>query len=162
MKPILFLHGLESGPFGSKYDALNAAYPGRINAPDCTGVENLEVRVWKAFKVLLEVKKPAVVVGSSFGGLVAAILATRYPKHVAGLVLMAPALQHPRAREDEILKVQNPSFIIHGLQDEVVPISWSRAWAASNPVTLFEVEDDHRLHNHADKMVELVGQLLAR
>lgn len=56
-----------------------------------------------------------------------------------------------------------PTRIVHGRQDEVVPIESSRRYAADHPhVTLIEVDDDHSLLASLDRVEEeAVGFLLA-
>ena len=57
--------------------------------------------------------------------------------------LVADADRHPGAPENK-----HPTLIIHGRQDEIVPIGQSRDYAQRWPgVRLLEVDDDHRLMN---------------
>ena len=55
-----------------------------------------------------------------------------------------------------------PVRIVHGRQDEVIPISLSREYADSYPgkVELVEVEADHRLHGRLDDVWQEVGSFL--
>ncbi len=54
-----------------------------------------------------------------------------------------------------------PTLVIHGRQDEVVPVSTSRLWAETSPeVELLEVDDDHGLHSSLPLIAEHVGRFL--
>lgn len=50
--------------------------------------------------------------------------------------------------QDEKIQLSIPTLILHGRQDEVIPIKSSRDFAESNPwVQLIELESDHALGN---------------
>lgn len=154
MADVLFLHGLESGPHGSKYRALVEEF-GEVLAPDCEGVYDVGAR-YDLVEKATRGKRDLLVVGSSFGGLMASLLASKHPERVAGYVLMAPALHNkwPEAVA-KVDKVPEHAVIIHGLDDDVVPVGASRKFAAKYKVRLLEVADDHRLKKHADLMVRV-------
>jgi pimeloyl-ACP methyl ester carboxylesterase len=84
-------------------------------------------------------------VGSSFGGLMAAAWAVRHPERVSRLVLLAPALHRPEFVFEEPVEV--PTVLIHGRQDTVVPCSpvVVRAGEAFSNLAVTLVEDGHRL-----------------
>jgi len=157
----VFLHGLESGPHGGKYRALAAAFgEERVLAPDCRGLRTVPERLGVAEAATAE-HADLVVVGSSFGGLVAAVLASRHPDRVRSLVLMAPALHdHWGASVRTIDRVPERTVIVHGVQDDVVPVAASRAFAVQFGVELIEVEDGHRLLANRSLMVQLAGARL--
>lgn len=148
-----FFHGLESGPQGSKYRSLRARFPDIIS-PDFQGIDDIEQRLAIAARQT-EGQVDQVIVGSSFGGLCAALLADRYPERVRALVLLAPALNHPIARG---LKVPGNTVILHGTPDEVIPVQVSRCWAAERGLELIEVDDNHRLSASHGLMVELAAR----
>lgn len=98
----LFLHGLGAGRFGEKSDSLlrHALANGRAFARydarghgDSTGMlGRITVGELIADAVtVLEHLGPAVVVGSSLGGLIGAFAAARRPELATGLCLLAPA-----------------------------------------------------------------------
>ena len=150
---MMFFHGLESGPHGRKYQALKVEFP-HIVSPDFRCLETIEERVAHAI-ALTEGDTDLVIVGSSFGGLCAAILADRHPERVSSLVLCAPALHREEAQD---LSVPAGTVIIHGTLDDVVPIEASRAWAKHRKVYLAEVVDDHRLEESRDLVVRLTRE----
>jgi pimeloyl-ACP methyl ester carboxylesterase len=51
--------------------------------------------------------------------------------------------------------VSCPTLILHGIQDEVVPIASSRVWAASRPhARLVELDADHRMLEAAPRIID--------
>ena len=163
---IIFAHGLEGSPNGSKIRALrNAGFD--VVAPDFQGM-NLAERVDLLEEICLEyASQQPVLAGSSYGGLTAAIIAMRMPDIFRGLLLCAPALHlvEPPVDENTVLVAPNglKTVIIHGLEDDIVPISCSIEYASrsSNEIVAFhQVNDGHRL---AESHQEIIGaaQLLS-
>lgn len=153
---IHFLHGLESGPHGSKYQALERAFgSSHVNAVDCQGVSDPMIRAHRVAEALTE---PSVLVGSSLGGLTALLVNTLKPGMVSGMVLCCPAIRPDYNYDWESLPVvDGNTFILHGLEDEVVPISYSRDFARIKSCFLIEVDDDHRLSKHSHVVVDLAN-----
>lgn len=153
---VLFCHGLESEPHGSKYKALrNAGFD--VDAPDFRG-KNLAERV-DILTPFLE--DGMLVVGSSYGGLTAVLAAMQTSCQLLGMVLCAPALERkesPNLSPDE-LQVTAPTIIVHGTQDDVVPVEVSRRFAQKSGATLIETMDGHRLHDSIDQIVQAVNSL---
>jgi pimeloyl-ACP methyl ester carboxylesterase len=161
---IVFVHGLEGSPQGTKARHLRGlGFPMQVR--DLRGVplqgryEAVE-RDTRAGGVLL--------VGSSYGGLVAALLAQAHPERFTGLVLCAPALgwvEPPNLDPEALVAPAGmPVHLLHGLHDEVVPIDHARAYRRrSGPgVTLHELEDDHALRGSLDRLGALVRELWER
>jgi len=148
---ITFLHGLESGPHGSKYRALKERFI-TVTAPDCTGKNDVEDRI-KTCRAHLGTE-PVLLVGSSFGGLVAVRLAESLPELVAGMVLCAPALHI-----QPVSYSGTPTIIIHGTGDDVVPIEVSRAFSLAHGVRLVEVDDGHRLKGSLEEILAATEML---
>lgn len=156
MTALMFFHGLESGPHGRKSQALRQAF-GAAEAPDFRGMD-LEERLRHA-EALTRDLTDLVIVGSSFGGLVAALLAERHPARVEGLVLCAPALHREEA--EALTGLPERAVIIHGVQDEVVPFEASRAFCERHGVELRAVEDGHRLQGSTQEIIEATAALLS-
>jgi predicted peptidase len=147
---ILFLHGLESGPHGSKYQALTWMF-GDVLAPDCTGVKDESQRLSIIQQALEAEKEPVIVVGSSMGGLMALLLHQASPDKVAGMVLCAPAIHRPAANNLDIEKLP-PTIVIHGKADTVVPFDCSLIFEKR----LIAVDYDHRLSNSMPDILKAV------
>jgi len=60
-------------------------------------------------------------------------------------------------REVRVPEVTQPTVIVHGARDEVVPVEGSRVYAAAREhVTLREVDDDHGLASSLDVIEQVV------
>jgi pimeloyl-ACP methyl ester carboxylesterase len=156
---LVFLHGLESGPHGSKYQTLSGLGLGPVLAPDCSGMLDVQERLHKIEDELQGLQR-LVLVGSSFGGLMAVQVALRQPRQVAGLVLCAPALHGARdlgpvpPAPDGI-----PIRVLHGDADDVVPLPPIAAWCTQYHVPLTVVADGHRLQASHDDLRRLVREV---
>ncbi len=148
---ILFFHGLESGPIGRKSIALREA-GFEVEAPDF-GRQTLPERVAQAEDVTAG-REGLVIVGSSFGGAVAVVLADRHPERIAGLVLCAPALRPELVGTPE--RVPSNTIIVHGLRDAICPFHVSEEFARRHGLHLVQTDDDHRLIGSIEAIVEAV------
>ena len=166
---VIFCHGLESGPHGSKYEAMKAAgLP--VVAPDGQG-KNLGERLLAVLHEARSASGPCVLVGSSYGGAVALLAAKalererRAPKAV---VLCAPALHLEESPLDAKPPfIAAPLIILHGRGDDVVPSEVSvayarRAEAEGYSVDLQLVADDHRLSQSVRHLVSTVRRVSQR
>jgi pimeloyl-ACP methyl ester carboxylesterase len=156
---VLFVHGLESNPQGSKARFLAAQFecvtPGLDTADFTACVE--------AVAESLRARPPHVLVGSSFGGAVAVALLQR-GDWSGPTLLLAPAMGAfgVEVRLPEGVRV----CIVHGTDDRVVDPEQSRRLAATGSpelVELVEVDDEHRLSTlvASGKLAELVRALAA-
>lgn len=153
MIKLMFLHGLESGPHGTKYQALRQTF-GEVLSPDCSGISDPQQRLQIVLAKIDNVTGRFLVIGSSMGGLMALLLQRARPERVAGLLLCAPALHRPAASGLSAAPLP-PTIIIHGRQDTVVPIEFSQAFGAP----LLEVDDDHSLHSSLALLISETAKL---
>ena len=155
---LVFLHGLESGPHGSKYHALLELDPTLI-APDCSGIDDLQARLAVIETCLAKVEK-MVIVGSSFGGLAALLFAQRPANRdrVVACLLCAPAFSLPETAEIE--RVSTRTIVLHGTDDDIVPFRASEDFCHPRGIELVAVKDDHRLSQSRQRMLEIAGKLL--
>ncbi len=141
----VFIHGLESSSRGTKGTFFRERYPEMI-VEDYYG--SFSQRMDK-LEDLLAKNTNLILVGSSYGGLMAAVYACLHEEQVNKLILLAPALHLEPYGPFQGKMLHMPIAIYHGRQDEVVPLEKIRAVARR----LFlnhkfnEVEDDHSLHN---------------
>lgn len=140
----VFIHGLESSGKGTKGIFFKKKYPDMI-VEDFLG--NFEKRMLKLNAVLSE-KDDLVIVGSSYGGLMATVFAIRNLNKIKKLILLAPALNHIPSEFYPEKSLDIPVFIYHGNNDEIIPHAPVREIACkifSNPIWHL-VDDDHSLH----------------
>ena len=142
--PLIFIHGLESSGQGFKGTLLRGLFPD-ILTPDFTG--SLQRRMAQLEPILAD-RSGWVMIGSSFGGLMAALFAGHQPAQVSKLILLAPALIHPDFALEPPGPISAPTIIYHGQRDTVVPLEPVRTLAKETFLNLsfHSVDDDHRLH----------------
>lgn len=140
----VFIHGLESSSQGTKGVFFRERYPDMI-IEDFGGP--LEERMEKLNR-LLAGRDDLILVGSSFGGLMAAIYACEHERQVRKVVLLAPALHLPDFLRFTGKRVKMPVTLFHGKNDDVVPPGPVKALAEQVFETLdyHLVDDDHSLH----------------
>jgi len=157
---VLFIHGQESGPQGTKARLLAEHFDALTPAMDTQDFEGCVRQIGSAIAEF----QPEVVVGSSFGGAVAVALLQRGLWHGPTLLLAQAAAELGvalRLPEDALV------WIVHGTRDELVPIASSLVLARSGSperVRLLEVNDDHRLSATvaSGRLVALVRGLARR
>jgi hypothetical protein len=154
---VLFIHGQESGPQGTKARLLAAHFEARTPQMDTQRFEDCVRQIARE----IEAFQPDVVVGSSFGGAVAVALLQRglWSGPTLLLAQAAAELGVPLRLPEDV-----PVWIVHGTRDDVVPIASSLMLARSGSperVRLVEVHDDHRLSATvaSGRLVALVREL---
>jgi len=141
---MMFLHGLEGSSQGVKASLLRGLFP-NILIPDFSG--DLETRM-TALEKILGTQRGWILIGSSFGGLMAALFACQHPEQVRRLVLLAPALIWPDFASQPPPPMDVPALIYHGRQDHLVPLEMVQALAnlVFNRLEFHAVDDDHGLY----------------
>ena len=157
LSDVVFSHGKESGPMGSKIQRLMEEanrFGLKTISVDYRNCATASERVTLLNNTLNQLGIPpqqVVLVGSSMGGYVSTVVANSLP--VAGLFLMAPALWMP-ADEYTIQSYQpltSKVEITHGFNDDVVPCENSIRFAREHEGTVLHlVPDDHRLRASLD------------
>ena len=163
---IIFAHGMEGSPNGSKIRALREA-GFEVIAPDFQGM-TLTERVDLLQRVCQgHLSQKPVLAGSSYGGLAASIVAMRMPDAFRGLLLCAPALHlnEPPIDEETILVAPEgmKTIIIHGVTDDIVPMSCSVEYAdrSGNDIVAFhQVNDGHRLADSHKEIIDAARLLI--
>ena len=154
---VVFSHGKESGPLGSKIQRLMAVAEElgleakSIDYRDCSCADE---RVAKLTEYLSSLDIPlnqVALVGSSMGGYVSMAIANEM--NVAGLFLMAPALW--MNKEEYTIQSYRPKAknieIVHGMHDDTVPYENSVRFAKEHDGTVLHlVPDGHRLQASHD------------
>jgi len=138
----VFLHGLESGPNGTKSQALRALEPALL-APDLQAWSSAAERA-RQVAALLPTGQPLILVGSSLGGLTAVLLENAGTHDIRGMVLCAPALLRAEA---PLLPARCPVVTLHGRQDELLDFDATVAAAKALGHVVLPVDDGHRLRD---------------
>jgi pimeloyl-ACP methyl ester carboxylesterase len=141
---LIFLHGLEGSSQGVKATLLRGIFPG-ILTPDFHGDLNNRMQQLDA---ILEYRNGWRMIGSSFGGLMAALFACRHPERVDRLILLAPALIWPDFAMQPPEQIDLPVVVIHGRHDTIVPLEATRPLAERvfTNLSFQVVDDDHGLY----------------
>ena len=159
---VVFSHGKESGPWGSKITAMAAVARDlklQVESVDYRGIDDPDPRVDKLLAVGRELPGPMVLVGSSMGGHVAAAAANRLD--TAGLFLLAPAFYMAGFEKYTPQVVAVPTAIVHGWHDAVVPVDNVIRWAREHRATLHLLDSDHRLEDQIEQICVLLRRFLS-
>ena len=163
MTTVIFSHGQESGPWGTKIRAMAERVKSlgcEADSIDYQGIADPTERVEKCIRECADIEDKLILVGSSMGGHVATAAAERLG--AVGLFVLAPAW-FMEGYED--LTPEPPSMpvcIVHGWHDDVVPVENSIRYARSCSATLHIVDGDHRLTANIDEINEYLSQFLSR
>ena len=115
MPRVLYLHGFASGPTSSKGVFFEQSFASRgieVDLPDLSGGDFEHLTLTGQLEVIdrcVSERKPAVIIGSSLGGYLAALYAARHPGVLRALVLLAPgfgfARRWPESLGDEEIRL---------------------------------------------------------
>ena len=140
---ILFLHGLEGRPNGTRAEYLKSLGH-EVFAPFLPKEDMFEsILIAKRW---LEHHRPDVIVGSSRGGAIASHLETKARK-----VLIAPAY---KAFALEPHSINWRDTILHCFDDEIVPCQFSHELAQATECKLIDCGENHRMSD-ADALENL-------
>jgi pimeloyl-ACP methyl ester carboxylesterase len=155
---LILIHGLEGSSQGDKAVLLRSKFP-RMLTPDFRGP--LDDRMGTLCALLGE-DQGWTVIGSSLGGLMAALFCVDHPEQVRRLILLAPALFLPEFSRKCWETIDVPSVVYQGSQDVVVPVAQTRVLSERtfSSLQFFLVDDDHRLFNTTQNLDwdDLVGR----
>lgn len=163
MTTVIFSHGQESGPWGTKIRAMAATVRElgcRADSIDYRGVADPTERVGKLIDACTGIEDALILVGSSMGGHVATAAAA--PAGAAGLFVLAPAYY---VEGYEGLTPEPPPLpieIVHGWHDDVIPVANSLRFAAACSATLHVVDGDHRLTANIDEINYYLRRFIGR
>lgn len=163
--PLLYIHGLDSGPNGYRARFFKAHFPHMEipQLPNC-----LDQRRDILANIIVA---PTYLVGSSLGGLTSLVFARDYPERVLGLVLIAPAIatfdpSHWTQKSlGEVARLVIPAGIptrlIASRLDEVIPLgaieSLHQRSPAPESIPFHLFEDGHLLHSEPALATQLAA-----
>lgn len=146
MTTVVFSHGQESGPWGTKIRAMAELAKGlgcKTNSIDYQGIADPTERVNKLIAECGDLDDTLILAGSSMGGHVATAAAGSLA--AAGLFVLAPAFYMPGYEDLTPTPPDLPISIVHGWRDDVVPVENSIRFASSCNAELHVLDGDHRL-----------------
>lgn len=154
MPAVYFSHGQESGPWGTKIEAMAEvvrALGCRAESIDYQGIADPTERVDKLIAECQGLEEPLILVGSSMGGHVATAAAA--PLNAIGLFVLAPAYYIAEYEHLTPPAPDIPISIIHGWRDDIIPPENSIRFASKCHATLHLVNGDHRLTENIDEII---------
>ncbi|NCF73838.1 MAG: alpha/beta fold hydrolase [Gammaproteobacteria bacterium] len=161
MTTVIFSHGQESGPWGSKIRAMSERAKTLgcgVDSIDYQGIADPTERVEKLLRECADIDDELILVGSSMGGHVATAAAEALK--AAGLFVLAPAYFMEGYEEVTPLAPTMPICIVHGWHDDVVPVENSIRFARQCSATLHVVNGDHRLTDNIESINEYLEQFI--
>jgi alpha/beta superfamily hydrolase len=163
MTTVIFSHGQESGPWGTKIRAMADLVKSlgcEADSIDYQGIADPTERVAKCVRECADITDKLILVGSSMGGHVATAAAGQL--NAAGLFVLAPAYFMEGYEDLTPEPPPIPVSIVHGWHDDVVPVENSIRYASSCSATLHIVDGDHRLTDNVDEINEYLSQFIER
>jgi predicted esterase len=141
---LVFIHGLESTAQGAKGQFFSQHFPQMI-IEDYSG--DFATRMGKLDDILFG-KNNLILVGSSYGGLMATQYAIDHEDRVKKMILLAPALNLPEFIPPVHIQLALPVIIYHGTNDDVVNpyIVKTISLKYFSNLEYHLVDDDHSLH----------------
>lgn len=161
---VYFAHGKESGPWGIKITALAEVARRQgfaVESPDYRGMNTTE-RIQLLTERLNADTRRALLVGSSMGGYVSAVVANHIT--VDGLFLLAPALYLPVAgyEETEFAPRTGEVAVVHGWSDDIVPVAAAQRFAQAVGCDLHLLRAGHTLNDRIPVLEGLFAAFLRR
>lgn len=161
---VIFSHGMESGPWGSKIQQLasTAKQLGcTVDSIDYQDTMDPDLRVERLCQRLSnEDPQQTILVGSSMGGFVALQSAARFA--VRACFVLAPAIYMPGYEHRAPQQALPNLAIVHGWRDDIIPVDHSIRFATEQRCELHLVDDDHRLITSLAQIDRWFAQFLER
>jgi len=163
MPTIIFSHGKDSEPWGGKIAAMAEVarrHDLRVESVDYRGTNDPLARVDMLLEFCKGIAGELILVGSSLGAHVSAAASPNVP--VRGLFLLAPAFFMPGYEQFTPVPASCPISIVHGWNDDIVPVESSIRFAKMYKAELHILDSDHRLTANVSQICELLDQFLRR
>ena len=161
MSLVVFAHGKESGPWGTKSLALAAVarrLGWRFLSPDLSSTLEAEERIALFLDALPADRGTLVLIGSSMGGYVATCASARF--RPAGLLLLAPALYLPGYRNQDPSPCAGRTVVVHGRDDDLIPPAHAWRFAERHGAEFHLLPDQHPLTGSVPFLEALLERLL--
>ena len=158
---VIFSHGKESGPWGSKIKRLASVakeYGHQVDSLDYSGIADPDVRVERLLDALRSETEGVLLVGSSMGGYVSLVASGQID--VRGVFLLAPALFLSGYKKQQYIYDHPHIVIVHGWSDDIVSPENSIRFAKQADCSLHLISGDHRLNSSLERVEQIFRQFL--
>ncbi|MFX1499705.1 MAG: alpha/beta hydrolase [Promethearchaeota archaeon] len=159
MQNKIFIHGLISSGDGFKGQLLREILPGCLSPTFSPYNSNKPIALLFKERMdqlvpILEEKIEWLIIGSSFGGLMATVYTLEHPYKVSKLILLAPYLSTPILNPKIYSPIDVPVIVFHGKYDEIVSVDRTKKIAENLFINLRYsiVDDDHTLKKTVKKL----------
>lgn len=159
-KLVVFAHGKESGPWGTKITRLAGTARGRgfeVISPDYSHSPDPRARVAQLLELAPRARSALVLVGSSMGGFVSAFASPALRPQA--LMLIAPAFYFP-GYDEEPPPPPPINAVVHGWSDEVVPVDRALRYARQHRASLHLLDGGHTLTERLPELERIFDALL--
>jgi pimeloyl-ACP methyl ester carboxylesterase len=163
MSIIIFSHGKDSEPWGGKITAMAEVarrHGLQVESVDYRGIDDPLARVHKLLDLCGTLSEAPILVGSSMGGYVSAAASMQVP--VRAMFLLAPAFFMPGYEQYTPVPAKCPISIVHGWNDDIVPVDNSIRFAKLYKSELHVLDSDHRLTANIGEICDLLDHFLER
>jgi alpha/beta superfamily hydrolase len=160
---IVFSHGQDGEPWGTKIVAMAEVarrHGLTVESVDYRNMPDPLARVEKLLDVCKKLPGELILVGSSLGAHVCTTVSTQVMTR--GLFLLAPAFFMPGYERFTPTPPACPVDIVHGWNDDVVPVDNSIRFARQYKCALHVLDSDHRLSANIDDIRALLDRFLQR
>jgi predicted esterase YcpF (UPF0227 family) len=175
---LYYIHGYQSSPDGTKgtlfREKLNAK---AINYRDCKPEDLLISDCLKRISNVVKNDENVVLIGSSFGGFLAASTAINH-SNIKTLILLNPAIIPPSFNIDNIQgmpmnilrdiidrrlfekRLSADITILRATKDDVVPDEWVLEFAKAQEATIIFFHDDHVFSRYLTKLPSIILEII--
>lgn len=158
---VVFAHGKESGPWGTKITLLAGVakkHGCRVESIDFRGTNDPDVRVNILKDFLAKLRAPFFLVGSSMGAYVVAAASAAHPP--GAMLLLAPAVYLPGYAEQNPIPFAEQTTVVHGWHDQVVPVDNVLRFCREHSIELHLFPGGHQLLESQDQIKLLFEEML--
>lgn len=162
-KAVYFAHGKESGPWGTKIQALTKVAEAQgfeVINPDYRSTPSADDRASQLIENISggEPVEQLVLAGSSMGSYVSTVASAAVQPD--GLFLLAPAFYLPGYDDQNPTPYAKKILTIHGWDDEVVPVENAIRFSKQHKTTLHLINGGHRLTEQLPQLCRLFDRFL--
>ncbi len=175
---LFYIHGYLSDPNSTKGTLFKEKLKAKaIKYRDCEPEELIISDCLKKIKETISMTDNPILIGSSFGGLLAAKTALEN-SFVKQIILLNPAIiplsfditkikdipiRILSEMKDSLLfnqKISSNIVILLGTKDEVIPNNWGLKFAKAQEATVKFLDDDHKFSYNMNQLPKIIGKFL--